>query len=105
MNAFVKKIGMIKNILSLKKGSFDFFALIELDELEKQWDILFSAEWLPENKSEASDILIDIMYDLLEEKDLLLISRIIPLDLDEPFISKVLEQSEGHKELSDVVIN
>jgi hypothetical protein len=41
----------------------------------------------------------------LDEDELLFISRIIPLDIHEPFISKILKLAEDNKNLNNIEVN
>ncbi|NJL60119.1 MAG: hypothetical protein HC887_11265 [Desulfobacteraceae bacterium] len=105
MNSFIKKIRDLERKLSSEKGNFSFFALVELQDFQNEWDVLVSASWLPSRETDAISVITDSIFEILDKDELLQLSRVIILNADEPFIKEVVKKSCGREALSDVFIN
>ncbi len=105
MNNFIKKIQALERKLSSEKGSFSFFALVELQDFHNEWDVVVSALWFPSREIEAISVMTDSIFGVLDKNELLQLSRVVILNADEPFIKEVITKSGGREILSDVFIN
>ena len=105
MNSFIQKILKLEEKLSADKGNFSFFALVELQDAQNEWDVVVSASWLPSRESEAISVMTDSIFGVLDKNELLQLSRVVILNADELFIKEVITKSGGREILSDVFIN
>ena len=105
MNNFIKKIQALERKLSSEKGSFSFFALVELQDFHNEWDVVVSALWFPSREIEAISVMTDSIFGVLDKNELLQLSRVVILNADEPFIKEVITKSGGREILSDVFIS
>jgi hypothetical protein len=104
----LKKFVAIERKLSGEKGAFKLFALIQLEELPGRWDVVMSCENLPEKDMTTLKFVVDKIHAVLAEKEIIQISRIILLNVEQPFvkeIEKFLERNHDSKELFNCEID
>lgn len=105
MNIFIQKMLILEKKLSADKGNFSFFALVELQDAQNEWDVVVSATWLPSRESEAISVMTDSIFGVLDKNELLQLSGVVILNADEPFIKEVIKKSGDRETLSDIFIN
>lgn len=98
MNILLNKIQQAHTELVNEKGDFSLFACVELAINENEWDIIVCADWLPERKRAAIDVIVDKLEQILGEDDFLNISRVIVLNKDDPFYCELKKISKDIKE-------
>ena len=104
----LNKFCAVKRELSKEKGPFKLFCLCELEEVQGQWDIVMSSKKLPARDMKTLRFVVDKIYAIVSKKDIVKISRVILLNINEPFVKELeqfLENSNNPKELFNVEID
>jgi hypothetical protein len=104
----IKKFLVIERKLSKEKGAFKLFALIQLEELPGRWDVVMSCENLPEKDMATLKFVVDKIHAVLTQTEIIQISRIILLNVEQPFVKKFeqfLERNNNPKELFNCEID
>jgi hypothetical protein len=83
------KFCTIERELSEEKGPFKLFALIELEEVPGQWDVVMSSKALPDRDMETLRFVVNKIYAIVNKKEIVNVSRVIVLDVNEPFVTKI----------------
>lgn len=105
---FLKKFLAVERLLSSEKGAFKLFALIQLEELPGRWDVVMSGEKLPEKDMTTLRFVVDKIHGVLTQAEIIQISRIILLNLEQPFVKEIeqfLTRNQNPKELFDCEID
>jgi hypothetical protein len=89
MSIVAEKLRKIEVEVSVKKGSFNLFALIERDDSLGKWDIVVSAEWVGEKEKELINTIALKIREYLSEDEQLMLSRIVVLPLTDPFVKNL----------------
>lgn len=76
MKEIVNKIGKLAKELIQERGDIAFLALV-LREDDIAWEIVISAQWIDDNRSEALDYLVAKVQKALTKIELLSISSIV----------------------------
>lgn len=84
MKEMINKFREIESSLSKEKGEFNLFALFLREDSANKWDLLVSAEWIEDNKSESLQIIAQKIQEYLEKKELVSLSRIVLIEDDNP---------------------
>ena len=108
MKPFIEKFASIEKFLSDSNGSFWLFALLERAESPGKWDLLVAAPWLQEESRKSLDDIIEQIGNKLDETELLQLSRIIPLDPDNPVVQDLtlaFGQEHTFSQIENTVIN
>ncbi|MEN8215646.1 MAG: tetratricopeptide repeat protein [Pseudomonadota bacterium] len=93
----LKKYSAIAQSIAQEKGPFKLFALFELEDyLPWEWDIVLSAEWLPGNKVESLRFIFDKIRVVLNQEEFIKISKVVLLDINEPFVKELQKFLEAH---------
>jgi hypothetical protein len=85
----LKKFLAIERNLSTEKGAFKLFALVQLEELPGLWDVVMSCENLPEKDMPTLRFVVEKIHARLTQKEIVQISRVILLDVEQPFVTKM----------------
>ncbi len=85
MNDLIRKIAEIEKSLSEEKGNFKLFAVFSKKNIEGLWDIVISADWM-KNEREGLDCISRKLTKELSIKEIVKISRIVYLDVNEKFV-------------------
>lgn len=92
MKEIVNKLIDIEKNTSLEKGGYNLFALFLREDSPNKWEILVSADWITKDNSEALKYLAQKIQNSLAKEELLLISRIVIIDENNPALP-ALQQS------------
>lgn len=84
MKQSIDKFISIEKELSEEKGEFNLFALFLREDAANKWDLLVSADWINENKSDSLNLISKKLQSNLEKKDLVQLSRIVLIEEDNP---------------------
>ena len=110
MKEIVEKLNRMKDrIISEKGGILRLFVLIERNDLDSKWDILFSADWLEKTNSEQ-----DLVYVIEQLKtefngNLDFLARILMARPDDIFIKSIAKaivksETETPGEVNDLPV-
>jgi len=105
---WLNKFRVIARKLSEEKGPFKLFALVQLEELPGRWDVVMSCENLPEKDMATLRFAVDRIHVGLKKKEIVQISRIILLNIEQPFVKameRFLENTNNPKELFNCEID
>jgi hypothetical protein len=89
MDTFIQKFLFIENTIAQEKGPLDLFALFEIVEIPSRWEVVISAERLPENDIKALGYVTNKIRAVLTQKEMMKISAVILLTANEPFIGEL----------------
>jgi hypothetical protein len=74
-----------------------------------EWDVVLSAPWLPkEQKMDSYRFIFDKIRAVLNHQEFINISKLVLLDINEPFVKQLqtfLEQHQNPKTLANIEIN
>jgi hypothetical protein len=104
----LNKFGAIEHELSKEKGPFKLFALIELEEVPGRWDVVMSSKALPDRDMETLRFVVNKIYAVVSQKEIVKVSRVILLDVNEPFVTELeqfLDRTHNPKELFNCEID
>ena len=96
----LNKYSLIEQTIAQEKGLFNLFALFEIADTPRRWDIVLSAAWLPGNKAESLRFIFEKIRAVLDDEEYIKISRVILLDMQEPFIKELQKFLEVHHNLN-----
>jgi len=85
----LNKFCQVERQLSEQKGPFKLFALIELEEVPGQWDVVMSSKELPDRDMETLRFVVNKIYAIVSKKEIVKVSRVILLNVDEPFVTEM----------------
>lgn len=92
----LEKYFAIAQSIAQEKGEFKLFALFELEDVACEWDVVLSAEWLPGDKVKSLRFIFDKIRAVLNDAEFINISRVILLDVNEPFVKELQKFLEAH---------
>jgi hypothetical protein len=104
MRVQAEKLQKVEEKLSKEKGEFELFALFLREDAPNKWDLLISSDWARENKKEAINFILKEIRKELSDQELLMLSRIIILDKDNPALQAIhsaMHVEHGLAEISD----
>jgi hypothetical protein len=104
----LNKFCTVERELSQEKGPFKLFALIELEEVQGQWDVVMSSKKLPARNMETLRFVVNKIYAVVSKKEIVKVSRVILLNVNEPFVTEMaqfLERTNNPKELFNCEID
>lgn len=87
----LSKFQQVYEKIRAEKGEFDFFALFLRAEAPGVWDLIMSAPWIGSNKSDALREFVEKAKPILGDAELLKLSRVVPLDRENPGLTEVLQ--------------
>lgn len=68
MKGMIDKFKEIESSLSEEKGEFNLFALFLREDSANKWDLLVSADWIEDNKSDSLQLIAQKVQEHLEKK-------------------------------------
>ncbi|MHB8792556.1 MAG: hypothetical protein ACYC6O_04375 [Thermoleophilia bacterium] len=104
MNEFVEKLAQKEVEISKEKGAFNLYALILREDASGKWDLLVAAPWIEKDKAEALKYLSAKIKASLDEKDLLMLSRIVIIEKGNPALDAIqrsMQIEHGRAEIKD----
>ncbi len=108
MSTFIKKFFPIERAIAIEKGDFKLFALFEREDIQGIWDIVLAADWLPGNEMKSLKYVFGKIRAVLDKKEFLKISKVVLLDVNEPFVKELqnlLEDYHNPSVFTNAVIN
>jgi hypothetical protein len=102
IDKIVEKFQIIIREISQEKGPFILFGLFEREDLVGRWDVVVSAPWLNMNSKEDFDYIADKIRSKLNNQEIMLLTRIIPLLPFDQFVKAVtsaINISDGSSEI------
>jgi len=104
----LEKYAAIAQTIVQEKGPFKLFALFKREDFPWEWDVVLSAQWLPGNEMESLKFIFYKIRAVLTQKEFLNISKVVLLDVNEPFVKELqsfLEEHNNPKAFSNTDIN
>jgi hypothetical protein len=92
----LEKYSAIEQTIAQEKGPFKLFALFEIADTPRRWDVVLSAAWLPGDKVESLRFIFDHIRAVLDDEEFLYISKVILLEVNEPFVKELQTFLEAH---------
>jgi len=89
MKKIIEKLKQKEIEISKNKGGFNLFALFLREDSPNKWDLLVAAPWIEKNKNNALKYIASIIQKTLNQEELLKISRIIIIDLNNKALSAI----------------
>jgi hypothetical protein len=83
------KIGALEKEISAEKGDFYLFALFCREDAADKWDLVVSSPWLEADGKQSLNYLADKVRAKLNEEELLSLSKIVVLGVDDPVVDAV----------------
>jgi hypothetical protein len=108
MKTFLKKFFPIERTIAQEKGDFKLFALFEREDVQGIWDVVLAADWLPGEEMKSLRYVFGKIRAVLDKKEFLKVSKVVLLDVNEPFIEELqdfLEDYHNPKVFSNAMIN
>jgi hypothetical protein len=98
MDDLTAKVRTVEKLIAMERGPFNFFALMEREDLFDRWDLVISAPWARENM-ETFGYVADFLRQHMES-DMRRLARIVVLDAnEEPMLSLTERFAVEHGEL------
>src|SRR5205807_7101524 len=88
VSQIVGRLQALEIAISEEKGPFSLFALFLREESPDRWDLVAAASWMT-NRRNALDLLSGKLGEALTRQQLLIISRIVILGINDRFLSSV----------------
>lgn len=82
----INKLESIEKETANKKGDFSLFGLFLREDAENRWDLVVAAPWLNSDSMEDLNYIVSKLKSYLKNSELLSISRIVILDLNDPIV-------------------
>jgi len=89
MKEILNKFVTLERNLSKEKGNFNLFSLFLREDVEDRWDLVLSAQWLKSNNKKDYEFIANHIKNILNEEELIYISRIVILDKGNPVLEAV----------------
>ncbi|MEK8019729.1 MAG: hypothetical protein VSS75_022880 [Candidatus Parabeggiatoa sp.] len=108
MNTFIKKFFPIERTIAQERGDFKLFALFEREDVQGIWDVVLAADWLPDEEVKSLRYVFGKIRAVLNKKEFIKVSKVVLLDVNEPFIDELQEFLEDYNNpsvFSNVEIN
>ena len=102
MKPLAEKLVSLEGQISKEKGAFALFALFLREEVQDRYDLVVSSSWIEEDKKAALDYLAKQLRSCLEPQELLSLSRIVLVDLDNPSLRAINKAIKVEHGLSEV---
>jgi hypothetical protein len=103
MNDLTTKIRAVEQDVAAEKGSLNFFALLEREDLSDRWDVVVSASWAKHDMATLR-YLADALKRHLTPSDMVRLARMVVLDAAEDPIKSLTDTYDvehGQVELND----
>ena len=89
MKELIKNLVSIEREISAEKGGFFLFGLFLREDGVGWWDLVAAAPWFKARDDEVLDYIAKIVQERLAPKEILKLSRVVPIDPDNPGIEKI----------------
>lgn len=108
MKKFIEKCFAVAQAIVQEKGQLELLVLLELEEFKGRWDMVMSADWLPESIGETRRFVWGKLRTMLSYAEYSQIAKPIFLHTNEPFVQafeQLLEENPHQREFTDIEIN
>src|SRR5438270_9940370 len=78
--------------IEANRGSLTLLAVVLREESPERWDVVVAAPWLDPSKRETYEYLAKTISDVLSKEEMRLISRIVPVAIDDPLLKRTLKR-------------
>jgi hypothetical protein len=75
---------------------FKLFALFERENIQSIWDVVLAADWLPGEEMKSLRYVFGKIRAVLDKKEFLIVSKVVLLDVNEPFIEELQDYLEDY---------
>jgi hypothetical protein len=82
----INKLESLEKYIADEKGEFYLFGLFLREEAENRWDLVIAAPWLNSDSMEDLKYIASKLKSYLKNNELLYISRIVILELNDPMV-------------------
>ena len=89
MKQLLEKLKSLEKEISDERGEFSLFALFLREDAENKWDLVVAAPWLNTDSMEDINHISNKLKFYLDDSELLSISRIVLVDLDDPIVKTI----------------
>lgn len=86
----LNKLESLEKQIANEKGDFSLFGLFLREDAEDRWDLVVAAPWLNSDNIEDLNYIASKLKYFLKNRELLSISRIVILDLDDPIVQIII---------------
>jgi len=97
----IDHLSVIAKRVEATKGRFDLLGMVLRDEAER-WDIVAAADWFGRDKQEAINFLSKQLQLEFTQDELMMISRVVPLQDGDRFLINVLQSLSGTEEIERI---
>ena len=108
MSTFLTKFYPIERSIAQEQGEFKLFALFEREDIQGIWDVVLAADWLPGEEMKSLKYIFRKIRAVLDKKEFLKVSKVVLLDVNEPFVKEIqdlLEDYHNPSIFTNTVIN
>lgn len=109
MKNLIKKLTEVEKDIAREKGGFTLFGLFHREgALSDKWDLVAAAPWFGENTYEETKYIVSKMKPKLTTEEMIMVSRIVLLDPNEPFVKEMadrIKRKRGVAEVSNYLFN
>jgi hypothetical protein len=102
MKELLEKLLTLGRKNSDERGDFILFALFLREDAEDRWDLVISASWLDAKKKESFEYLAGQLKFTLNIQELLIISRIVILDQENPGLDAIARALHAEHSIVEV---
>ena len=82
----INKLESLEKEIADEKGEFSLFGLFLREDAENRWDLVIAAPWLNSDSMEDLKYIASKLKSYLKDGELLSISRIVILELNDPMV-------------------
>ena len=89
INELFEKLEFLEKDIAHEKGDFSLFGLFLREDARDRWDLIVAAPWIDADNMENLSYIANKVKTFLKDRELLLISRIVLLDLNDPIVQTI----------------
>lgn len=103
----VEKLRQIEVEVSMEKGNFTLFALIEREDSLGRWDVVVSVKWIDNTEKALINNIASKIHKELTKEEQLMLSRIVVLPPSDPLVQNLnlIGVEHGSAKLSNNTFN
>jgi hypothetical protein len=102
MNEIVSKLRVLEQEIAAERGPFILFALFLREEAPNRWDLVVAAPWFGSDKMETLRYLADRLQARLTPEEVVLLSRIVIINEDNPYLEDVSREIQVEHALVEI---
>lgn len=89
MKSVAEKLVSVEKRVAEQKGDMNLFALFSRGDSPETWDLLVAGLWIERSKESALRYLTEMVQDALSSDEMMNISRIVLIDVDNPELGPI----------------